>query len=189
MHSATSPTGMMSFTTTYAPKMMARSSCANGRNSSEKNCASHEKSCADKCSKADRESLIHRSGVFSLPAHHAGTSGVADMPPLRALAAFLFRSGHGQLQSCRRLLSLTCRPYKFLVNLGQNAIPHKELLVVASAIFCTWCTPRGAGRDCRVLPKSQITNCADDLRVLLEIARRRADRGGVCPYARRRCDL
>src|SRR6266478_2034960 len=42
MHSATSPTGMMSFTTTYAPRMTARSSCANGRNRSEKNCASHE---------------------------------------------------------------------------------------------------------------------------------------------------
>src|SRR5215831_18054045 len=52
------------------------------------------------------------------------------VPPLRSLAAFLFRSGHGHLQSSRRLLSLTCRPYKFLVNLGQNVIPHKELLVV-----------------------------------------------------------
>src|SRR6516165_311901 len=111
------------------------------------------------------------------------------MPPLRALAAFLFRSGHGHLQSCRRLLSFTCRPYKFLVNLGQNAIPHKELLVVASAIFCVRCTPRARWPRSPALPKSQITNCADDLRVLLEIARRRADRGGVCPYARRRRDL
>src|SRR5215831_15114956 len=189
MHSATSPTGMMSFTTTYAPKMMARSSCANGRNSSEKNCASHEKSCADRCSKADRASLIPRSGVFSLPAHHAGTTGVADVPPLRSLAAFLFRSGHGHLRSSRRLLSLTCRPYKFLVNLGQNAIPHKELLVVASAIFCIRCTPRGALAAIAGTAKVANHCCADDLRVLLEIGRRRADRGGVCPYARMRRDL
>src|SRR6516164_2749626 len=144
MHSATSPTGMMSFTTTYAPKMMARSSCADGRNSSEKFAPATNSRAQTNAARLDRASLIPRSGVFSLPAHHAGTSGVADMPPLRALAAFLFRSGHGHLQSCRRLLSLTCRPYKFLVNLGQNAILHKEPLVVASAIFCTRCTPWGA---------------------------------------------
>src|SRR5205809_2269940 len=58
MHSATSPTGMMSFTTTYAPTMTARSSCANGRTRSEKSCASHEKSWPEKCGKTERTSDI-----------------------------------------------------------------------------------------------------------------------------------
>src|ERR1700720_2756897 len=51
------------------------------------------------------------------------------------VGGILIRSGYGRPQPFRRLLSLTCHPYKFLVNLGQGAISHKELLGVAGAIF------------------------------------------------------
>ena len=69
---------------------MARSSCANGRSRSEKNCASHEKSCAERCNIAARRSLISRSDAFSLPVSAPASPGVADLPPRRSLAVFLF---------------------------------------------------------------------------------------------------
>jgi hypothetical protein len=73
------------------------------------------------------------------------------------LAAFLFDQATVTFRSSRRPLSLTCRPYKFLVNLGQNAISHKELLVVEAQFSVP-----GARRGTRwppspALPKSQIT--------------------------------
>src|SRR5262249_5566252 len=52
----------------------------------------------------------------------------------------------------------TCRPYKFLVNLRRNAISHKELLGVASAIFLFGLMRRGARwQRSPALPKSQVT--------------------------------
>src|SRR5438445_13861045 len=91
MHSATSPTGMMSLTTTYAPTMTARSSCANGRTRSEKNGASHEKSWPETCGKAERTSDIATLRRF-LPAGASRRDySVADRRPHRSLAAFLSR--------------------------------------------------------------------------------------------------
>jgi hypothetical protein len=64
-------------------------------------------------------------------------------PPPR-VGGIVIRSGYGHLQPSRRMLSLTCHLYKFLVNLGQGAVSHKELLSVAGAIFCVRCRSRGA---------------------------------------------
>src|SRR6478735_10188408 len=63
--------------------MMAMSSWANGRNSNEKNCASHDESWSKKCSKADSASLtaIPRSDAFLPTGATAPASRVAGQPP------------------------------------------------------------------------------------------------------------
>src|SRR6516162_4823094 len=138
---------------------------------------------------------LPRSGAFSPPAHEAGVTGVAGRPPHRSLAAFLFGqarlSPDDKRQSSRRL-SLTCHLRKFLVNLTPKGCFRQGLLGCLKRNFlgpaqrATGLWPRPPRRH-RQSRKSLLQACFTG--VLLEIGRRRADRGGVPPNARSHRDL
>jgi hypothetical protein len=120
--------------------------------------------------------------------------GVLAGHPRRSLAAFLFDqarlSSDDKRQSSHRL-SLTCHPHKFLVNLTLKGRFRQGTLGCLKRNFCARpSAPRSLAATAAPHSKSRkslLRACFTG--VLLEIGRRRADRGGVPPNARSHRDL